>query len=193
MGRFLAHRRVGVLQLVQGRLERQGLAAYFEAQRRHRLVEKAVPGAAAGDGFFVEELLDAVFELVGLVEAQVDDPRAVMAEGGVGGECGVDDGVVEAVKFKREEEEVRGGVGELFLHVAIEFGALGVLRVAGVEEGSVGGDLADQLFERLVFGHGAAKAAGCALFGLLLELALPFGLEGFRVGAGAGDVGLELG
>ena len=56
------------------------LAAHLEAQRGHRLVEEPVPGAAAGDGLFMEELLDAVFELVGLVEPQVDHPGAVAAE-----------------------------------------------------------------------------------------------------------------
>ena len=68
--------RVGVLQPVQRRLERQLLAVDVEAQLRHRLVEQPVPGAAPGDRLFVEELLDPVLELVGLVHPADRAPRA---------------------------------------------------------------------------------------------------------------------
>ena len=74
--RLAAHLAVGVLQQVQRRLQRQLLAVDVEAQVGHRLVEQPVPGAAPGDRLFVEQLLDAVLELVGLVLAQVDAPTA---------------------------------------------------------------------------------------------------------------------
>ncbi len=80
LGRLPAHLAVGVLQPVQRRLQRQLLAVDVEAQFGHRLVEQAVPGAAAGHRLFVEELLDAVLELVGLVLPQIEHPGPVVAE-----------------------------------------------------------------------------------------------------------------
>ena len=79
-GRLAANVAVRVLQPVERRLERQLLAVDGEAQVCHRLVEQPVPGAAPGDRLFVEQLLDPVLELVGLVLAQVEHPGAVMAE-----------------------------------------------------------------------------------------------------------------
>ena len=64
--------------------ERQLLAVDVEAQLGHRLVEQAVPGAAPGDRFFVEELLDAVLELVGLVLPEIEHPGPVVAERRIG-------------------------------------------------------------------------------------------------------------
>ena len=60
------------------------LAVDVEAQVGHRLVEQPVPGAAPGDRLLVEQLLDPVFELVGLVHPQVEHPGAVVAEAGIG-------------------------------------------------------------------------------------------------------------
>ena len=69
-----------VLQQVQRRLDRKLLAADLEAQRRDGLVEQPVPGGIAGLRLLVEQLLDAVLELIGLVLAQILDPRPVIAE-----------------------------------------------------------------------------------------------------------------
>ncbi len=60
----------------------------------------------AGHRLFVEQLLDAVLELVGLFLAQILDPRPVMAERRVG-HRGFERGIVDAVQFEREEQQMR--------------------------------------------------------------------------------------
>ena len=44
-----------------------------------------------------------------------------------------------------ELKQMRAGIGHLLLHVAVELGALRIGRVAGVDQGGVGNDAADQL------------------------------------------------
>ena len=56
------------------------LALDLEAQRRHGLVEQPAPGAARGDRLLVEQPLELLLELVGLLLAQVVDPRLVAGE-----------------------------------------------------------------------------------------------------------------
>ena len=113
-----------VLQKVQRRLDGELLAVDREAQARHRLVEQAVPGAAAGHRLLVEELLDAILELVGLVLAHVLDPRPVVAERRIGHRR-FEHRVVDAVELEREEQEMRTCRGDLLLHVAVELRAPG--------------------------------------------------------------------
>ena len=74
--RRLALFAVAVLQQIQRRLDRKLLAADLEAQAGDGLVEQPVPGGIAALGFLVEQLLDAVLELIRLVLAQILDPRA---------------------------------------------------------------------------------------------------------------------
>ena len=100
----LAHALVRVLQLVEGRLDGQLLAAHGEAQGSDGLVEQAVPGRAAGHRLLVEELLDLVLELIGLVLAQVLDPGPVMGER-PGAHGLVEHGVVDAIELEPEEKE----------------------------------------------------------------------------------------
>ena len=150
LGGPAAHLAVGVLQAVERRLQRQFLAVDVEAQVGHRLVEQPVPGAAPGDRLFVEQLLDPILELVGLVHPEIEHPRPVVAEAGVGGERRVDRGVVDQVEFQREEQQMRAGVGHLLLDVAIELGALRIGRVAGIDQAGIGDDAADQFLERLI-------------------------------------------
>ena len=82
----------------------QLLAAHGEAQGGDGLVEQAVPGRTAGHRLLVEELLDLVVELVGLVLAQVLDPGPVMGERlrrhGL-----VEHRVVDAVELEPEEQK----------------------------------------------------------------------------------------
>ena len=148
---------IGVLQAVQRRLQRQLLAVDVEAQVGHGLVEQAVPGAAPGDRLFVEQLLDAVFELVGLVHPEVEHPGPVVAEGGVGVERRTDQRVVDQIELQREKQQMRAGVRHLLLDVAVKLGALRVGRVAGIDERGIGDDAADQLFQRLVFAQALAE------------------------------------
>ena len=65
---------------VEHRFERQRLALYLETQGRHGFVEQAVPGRLSGQRLLVEQLLDAILELVRVFLAQIFDPRSGMAE-----------------------------------------------------------------------------------------------------------------
>jgi hypothetical protein len=96
---------VRVLKLVEGRLDGQLLAAHGEAQGGDGLVEQAVPGGAPGHGLLVEELLDLVVELVGLVLAQVLDPGPVMGERLLA-HGPVHDLVFDAVELEPEEQKL---------------------------------------------------------------------------------------
>ena len=97
----------------------------------------------------MEELLDAVLELVGLLLAHILDPRPVMAERWVG-HGGVQRGVVDAVELKREEQEMDGGRGQPLLHVAVELGARRVAAVAGIEQRGVGDQPPERVLDCLV-------------------------------------------
>ena len=191
-GRRAALFRVGVLQAVQRRLQHQLLAVDFEAQLRHRLVEQAVPGAAPGDRLFVEQLLDAILELVGLVHPEVEHPGTVVAERRIGVEGGADQRVVDQIELQGKEQQMRAGVGHLFLDVAVELGALRIGRVAGVDECRIGNDAADQFLERFIFAKALSKAGLCALGGLGRELALPAVFESHGVGCGLFEIAREF-
>ena len=56
------------------------LAGDLEAQAGDGLVEQPVPGGIAALGFLVEQLLDAVLQLIRLVLAQILDPRPIMRQ-----------------------------------------------------------------------------------------------------------------
>ena len=78
--RGLALRPIAVLQQVQRRLDRQFRGPDLEAQARNGLIEQPVPGGITTLGFFVEQLLDAILELIRPVLAQILDPRPIMRE-----------------------------------------------------------------------------------------------------------------
>ena len=138
-----------ILQQIERRLDRQRLGADLEAQPRDGLVEQPVPGRIGGHRFLVEELLDAILELIGLVLADVLEPRAVVAELGIGHRR-FELGVVEAVELQHEEQQMRRCAGEALLHVAVEFGAHGIDRVLRVDQSGIGGEPAEQIVELLV-------------------------------------------
>ena len=140
----------------------------------------------------MEELLDAILELVGLVLPEVDDPGPVVAKSRIGVERLSDGVIVDQVEFEREEQEMRARVGHLLLHVAVELDAARVGSVAGIEEAGIGGDAADQFLQRLVLTHGLAETAFGQPGGLVGEPALPTALESDRVLAGPGDVALQF-
>ena len=193
LGGLAAHLAVGVLQPVERRLERHLLAVDVEAQIGHRLVEETVPGAAPGDRFFVEQLLDAILELVGLVLPQIEHPGPVVAEHRIGVECPENQRVVDEVQFQREEQQMRAGVGHLLLDVAIELGALRVRRVAGIDEAGIGGDAADQFLQRLEVAQRFAEPAGLAPLGFGGERALPAAFERHGVARRLVQIGLQFG
>ena len=100
----------------------------------------------------MEQLLDAVLELVGLLLADVLEPGPVMAERRIGHRR-VELRVVDAVELEREEQEMRRRVGDALLHVAIEFRARGIDRVAGMDEPGIGDQPPEQVVELLVARH----------------------------------------
>ena len=158
LGGGLAGLLVAVLEQIERRLDGERLGADLETQVGDGVVEQPVPGGLAGDRLFVEQLLDAVLELVGLLLADVLDPRPVMSERGVGHRA-VEHVVGDLVELEREEQEVRGRRGDLFLHVAEEFGARRIGGVAGVDELGERGDAADQVVDRLDLLDGAGECA----------------------------------
>ena len=97
----------------------------------------------------MEQLLDAILELVGLLLADVLEPRPVMAERGIG-HRGVEHRVVDAVELEREEQQMRRGRGDALLHVAVEFRAHRIGGVAGVDEAGIGHEPADEIVDLLV-------------------------------------------
>ena len=134
-GTALAH--VRVLHQGERRLDRKRLAVDLEAQRADGLVEQAVPGARTGHRLLVEQLLDAILELIRLLLAHVLDPRPVMAERGIG-HRGVERRIVEPVEFEREEQQMQRRRRDALLHVAVEFRARRIGGVAGIDEAREG-------------------------------------------------------
>ncbi len=148
----LAHWRARILHEIERGLDRERLRADLETQAGDGLVEQAVPRRIAGHRLLVKELLDAVLELIGLVLADVFDPRPVVRQRPIL-HGGFELGVVEAIELEREEQEVRGGGGDALLHVGVEFRAGGIDGVAGVEEAGIGREAAEKIVERLVALH----------------------------------------
>ena len=100
------HLRVAVGQQVERLGLGQFLAAEREAQIGKGFVEQPGPGGAAGDVFFVQQLLDLVGELMRAKGAGVAQPRAIMGERRVG-LFGRERRVVETVQFEGKEQQCR--------------------------------------------------------------------------------------
>jgi hypothetical protein len=193
LGRVAADGLVRVLELVEGRLERQLLAADGKAQGGDRLVEEPVPGRASRHALLVEELLQPVVELKGLVLAPVLDPGAEAGER-LGLHRPIHHGVVDPVELEGEEQEVARRRGEPLLRVAVELGPLRIGRVAGINEARKGHQPAEQVLDPLVAAHRLAeRLRGVVRAGEAVELA-PVGLgEGGALGLGLREVRREGG
>ncbi len=140
----------------------------------------------------MEQLLELVFELIGLLLAQVFEPGAVMAQFGLG-HCLLEHLVVEPVELKREEQELRGDGGDLLLDVAEEFLPLGVSGVGGVEQARIGDDATHQIVESLELAHGLGKPrTPLAVIGECGELAGIALLHGGGGALGGRKINLEL-
>ena len=98
---------LAILQQIEGRLDAERLALDLEAQAHDGFVEQPVPGGRAADRLLMEQLLDAVLELIRLLLADVLDPRPVVAEHGIG-HRGLEPGVVDAIELELEEQEMQG-------------------------------------------------------------------------------------
>ena len=183
---------VDVHQEIERRLDRHLLAGNLEAQRGDQLVELPVPGRIAGDRFFVEQLLDAVLELIGLLLAHVLQPRPVMRERGrLHGRF--QRRIVDTVQFEREEQHVDRGRRQPLLHVAVELGDVGVTGIAGIGERGIGGQPPEHVVERLValhrLGEPRARPLARGHFG---QPALEVALEAHAVRGGRGEVAGHL-
>jgi hypothetical protein len=84
LGRRLPLGGIGMHQEIERRLQRGRLrlSLHLEAQPRHGLAEEPAPGAVRGDRLLVEQALQLLVQLVGLLLAQVVDPRLVARQCG---------------------------------------------------------------------------------------------------------------
>ena len=102
-------------------------------------------------------------------------------------------GVVDPVQFEREEQEMHRDRGDAFLHIAIEFRARGVDRVAGMDQPGERNEPAQQVVERLIgfhpFGERRAGIRPVHEFG---ELTFVARLERDAVGISAIEVAPHL-
>src|SRR5262249_22715877 len=147
---------------------------------------------AARDRLFVKELFDAIFELIRLLLAHVLDPRAVMSEGRMR-ESLFDERVVDPIELEREEEEMRRSRGDLFLDVAVKFGAFRIGGIACVYQARVGNELAEQLLQRLELLHGGGEIfARIGTRGIGSKLAFMAFLEGNALRIRACEIGRKL-
>jgi hypothetical protein len=141
-----------ILHEIERRLDGQRLRSDLEAQARNRLVEQPVPRRVGGHRLLVKELLDAILELIGFVLADVLEPRPVMGERGIG-HGRFELGIIEAIELEHEEQEMRRGCGDALLHIAVEFCADGIDRIAGMDQSGIGGQPTQQVVERLIALH----------------------------------------
>ena len=150
----------------------------------------------------MKQLLDAIFELIRLVLAQILDPRTVMSEfrrlhGAL------DHGVLDAVEFESEEQQMHRGRCQPLGNIAVELGDGGIDAVAGMNEAGIGAEPAGKIVDRLVtpdrFGEPAAAVFPGDAF---RQLALVVALERDAVGIhllqvardfGGVDAGIEIG
>ena len=94
---------------------------------------------------------------------------------------------------QREKQEMRRGLGDLVLHIAVEFGALGVGGVAGMHQPGEGHEPAKQILDFLeTDDRGAKLGAGLRGHRDFGEFALVGLLEGHAFGLDAGEIGRHL-
>ncbi len=85
----------------------------------------------------MEQLLDAVFELIRLVLAQILDPGPEIAKLGRLHRA-LDHIIVNAIELEAEKQQVRRGRRQPFRDVAIEFRFRWIDAVAGMHEAGIG-------------------------------------------------------
>ena len=120
----------------------------------------------------MEQLLDAILELIRLVLAQILDPRPIMAEFRRLHRA-FDHGIVDAVEFEREEQQMRRCGGQPLGNVAVKLRNRGIDAVAGMNQAGIGSKAAGEIVDRLVapdrFGQPPTAVLPCGKF---RELAL---------------------
>ena len=139
----------------------------------------------------MKQLLDAIFQLVRPVAAHVLQPRPVMAQRRIGHRR-FQELVVDAVELERKEQQVRRRRRQPLLHVAVEFGAGRIERIAGVHEAGIGAEPAGQIVDRFILAHRLGeRAAGLRRLRQLKKLALEGALERNAFGIDALEVALD--
>ncbi len=185
--------RRAILQQRQCRLDGQLLTADFEAERRDGLVELPVPRRIAADGFFVEQLLDTVLELVWLVLAQILDPRPVIIQRR-NRHCALDHTVIDAIEFEREEQQMCRCSRDPLGHVAVEFRDCRVDSVSGMGETCERRQPSRQIVDRLIaLDRVGQPFAAIGHRDLLGDLALVGRLECRAVGVQLVEIADDLG
>ena len=141
-----------------------------------------------GHRLLVKQLLDPILELVRLLLADVLQPRPVMGEARVR-HRGRELAVIEPVELEHEEQEMRRSGGNAVLHVAIEFGARRIDRIAGMDQARIGNDPADEIIERLItLDRSQERGPSLRTIGERRELALVGFLERQAFGVGAIEI-----
>ena len=181
-----------VLQQTERRLDRQFPSRNLEAQAGNGLIEQPIPGRVAALGFFMEQLLDAILELIRLVLAQVLDPGPIMPELGRLHRT-IDGGILNPIEFEREEQQVQRRRRQALGDVAIKFGDRRIDAVAGMNQAGIGPEPAGKIVDRLVAPDGFGKPLAAALFcGPLRKPALVVGLKRDAFGVHPGEVARNL-
>jgi len=180
----LARRRTRILHQVERRLDRKRFRPDFEAQAGDGLVEQPVPSRIRRHRLLVEELLDAILELIGLVLADILQPRPIMPERRLL-HGGFELGIVDTIELEHEKQKMRGGGGDALLHVGVEFCARGVDGVAGMDEAGIRNEPTEKIVERFVtlysLGERGARRSSVGEPGKLALICL-FESNAFRVG-----------
>ena len=114
--------------------------------------------ARDGDRLLMEQALELLLELVGLLLAQVVEPGLVAGQRRRL-QRARQHRVVDLVDLQLEEDQVGRDGGELLLDVAVEFRVLGIGRVRGIEQPRVGAELAQRIAQRLVAPQWLPQAA----------------------------------
>ena len=97
----------------------------------------------------MEELLDPVFELVGLFLAHVLDPGPVVAERGIA-HRGLQLRVIDAVELEREKQKMQRGRRDALLDVAVELRARRIGGIAGIHQRCIGHQPAKPVVDRFI-------------------------------------------
>src|SRR5215472_8870776 len=111
-----------------------------------------------------------------------------MAERGIGHRL-VQNRIVDAVEFEREEQQMDGSRGEPLLYIAVKLGAGGIERIAGMDETGKGRQPAHEIVDRLIAPHRDGKRSAAIGGGSETgELALIGFLESGAFGIGAVEI-----
>jgi hypothetical protein len=149
-----------------------------KAQPCDGFIEQLVPRACADDGGVVQKTFQLVRQLVRLHRAHPVEHGLVARQTSVFVHQRVVTVVGNPVEFEAEENQRRGHVGDLVLHVGHELRALGVRGLLVIPQAREGHDAAGDHVDLLVAGDAGEQVGG----GQLRQLALVVCREGRAFG-----------